>query len=253
MKNRCMRKKITIREYRLVFFWAAKPKQSAESILEGLSLKMAEPLSSRRLYVLYFWVAEDFTYRVYWFSKEYCWKNRFSLSCIWSCRIRNLCKKARGTHKNAYRHITVTKFSLRDLFEVLEVSLDMLLRKTSDVLNASRIRPKENPPLAFLASTGGRPAYSNKGNDRASSWDRNELEKYSNKLHALESPSKHYTDMGSSSGWRTISPISRYCYKWADVWNWLRWSIDWHWNWQQCCCARVTDSAYRSPTAGIAK
>lgn len=49
--------------------------------------------------------------------------------------------------------------SLRDLFEVLEVSLDMLLRKTSDILNASRIRPKENPPLAFLASTGGRPAY----------------------------------------------------------------------------------------------
>ena len=49
--------------------------------------------------------------------------------------------------------------SLRDLFEVLEVSLDMLLRKTSDILNASRIRPKENPPLAFLASTGGGPAY----------------------------------------------------------------------------------------------
>ena len=45
--------------------------------------------------------------------------------------------------------------------EVLEVSLDMLLTKTSDILNASRsrIRPKENPPLAFLASTGGRPAY----------------------------------------------------------------------------------------------
>ena len=49
--------------------------------------------------------------------------------------------------------------SLRDLFEVLEVSLGMLLTKTSDILNASRIRPKENPPLAFLASTGGRPAY----------------------------------------------------------------------------------------------
>lgn len=49
--------------------------------------------------------------------------------------------------------------SLGDLFEVLEVSLAMLLRKTSDVLNASRIRPKENPPLAFFASTRGRPAY----------------------------------------------------------------------------------------------
>ena len=40
-------------------------------------VKMAEQLSRRRLY------------RSYWFSKEYCWKNRFSLSCIWSCRIRN--------------------------------------------------------------------------------------------------------------------------------------------------------------------
>ena len=49
--------------------------------------------------------------------------------------------------------------SLGDLFEVLEVSLPMLLRKTSDILNASRIRPRENPPLALLASTGGRPAY----------------------------------------------------------------------------------------------
>ena len=49
--------------------------------------------------------------------------------------------------------------SLQDLFKVLEVSLDMLLRKTSDILNASRILPKENPPLAFLASTGGRRAY----------------------------------------------------------------------------------------------
>ena len=49
--------------------------------------------------------------------------------------------------------------SLGDLFEVLEVSLAMLLRKTSDILNASRIRPRENPPLALLASTGERPAY----------------------------------------------------------------------------------------------
>ena len=58
------------------------------------------------------------------------------------------------------------KSSLGDLFEVLEVSLAMLVRKMSDILNASRIRPKENPPLA---STGGRPANSNKGNDRATS------------------------------------------------------------------------------------
>ena len=90
--------------------------------------------------------------------------------------------------------------SLGDLFEVLEVSLAVLLRKMSDILNASSIRAKENPLLAILASTGGKPAYSNNGNDRATSWDWNELEKYSNKLHALESPSKHYRDIGSSSG-----------------------------------------------------
>ena len=35
----------------------------------------------------------------------------------------------------------------------------MLLKNTSDILNASRIRPKENPPLASFESTGGRPAY----------------------------------------------------------------------------------------------
>ena len=62
--------------------------------------------------------------------------------------------------------------SLGDLFELLDVSLAMLLRKMSDILNASTIRPKENPPLAFSASTGGRPAYSNKGNDRSSNFVR---------------------------------------------------------------------------------
>ena len=35
----------------------------------------------------------------------------------------------------------------------------MLLRKTSDILHASSVRPKNNPPLAFSVSTGGRPAY----------------------------------------------------------------------------------------------
>ena len=49
--------------------------------------------------------------------------------------------------------------SLGNLFEVLEVSLAMLLRKTSDISNASSVRPKENPPLPFSVSTGGRPAY----------------------------------------------------------------------------------------------
>ncbi|KAK2572939.1 hypothetical protein P5673_001955 [Acropora cervicornis] len=81
-----------------------------------------------------------------------------------------ICARKLEEHKNAYG----------DLFEVLEVSLAMLLRKMSDILNASSIRAKENPPLAILASTGGKPAYSNNGNDRATS--------------------KHYTDIGSSSG-----------------------------------------------------
>ena len=44
--------------------------------------------------------------------------------------------------------------SLGELFEVLE-----LLRKTSDILHASSICPKGITPLAFSASTGGRPAY----------------------------------------------------------------------------------------------
>jgi len=50
--------------------------------------------------------------------------------------------------------------ALSDLFEVLEVSLAMLLKKkTSDILRVSTVLPKENAPLAFSASTGGRPAY----------------------------------------------------------------------------------------------
>ena len=39
------------------------------------------------------------------------------------------------------------------------MSLAVLLKKTSDILNSSRIRPKENPSLAFFESTGGRLAY----------------------------------------------------------------------------------------------
>ena len=50
--------------------------------------------------------------------------------------------------------------SLDDLFEVLEVSLAMLLRKTSDVLNASRILGKHR------RKTG---VHYYKGNDRATS------------------------------------------------------------------------------------
>ena len=46
-----------------------------------------------------------------------------------------------------------------DLFEVLEDSLAVLVRKMSDILNASCFCPKERSQLALSASTGGRPAY----------------------------------------------------------------------------------------------
>ena len=49
--------------------------------------------------------------------------------------------------------------SLGELFELLEVSLALLSRKTSDILHASSIHGKENTPLAFSASTGGKAAY----------------------------------------------------------------------------------------------
>ena len=153
MKNRCTRKKITIREYRLLFFfWAAKPKQSAESILEGLSLilKMAEQLSRRRLY------------GSYWFSKEYCWKNRFSLSC----------KKARRTHKNAYRHITVTKFlSTRSVWGVRSV-FRYVIEKDVRYFKCVQDSSKGETSIGILGEhrrkTG---VHYYRGNDRATSWD----------------------------------------------------------------------------------
>ena len=49
--------------------------------------------------------------------------------------------------------------SLGNLFEVLEVSLAVLLRKTSDILHASNVGPKENALFAFSASAGERPAH----------------------------------------------------------------------------------------------
>ena len=62
---------------------------------------MAEQLSCRRLY------------RSYWFSKEYCWKNCFSLSCIWSCRIRNLSSQRRVSYlslvSSPCRHVKMTQ------------------------------------------------------------------------------------------------------------------------------------------------
>ena len=47
--------------------------------------------------------------------------------------------------------------SLGELFEVLENSSAVLLWKTSDILSASSFHQKEKTPLAFAASTGGRP------------------------------------------------------------------------------------------------
>ena len=144
------------------FFWAAKPKQSAESILKGLPLilRMAEQLSRRRLY------------RSCWFSTEYCWKNRFSLSCIWSCRIRNLCKKVQGTDKNAYRHITVTKFlSTRSVWGVRSV-FRYVIEKDVRYLKCVQDSSKGEPSIGILGEhrrkTG---VHYYKGNDRATSWD----------------------------------------------------------------------------------
>ena len=49
--------------------------------------------------------------------------------------------------------------SSANLFDLLEDSLAVLVRKMSDILNASRYCPKERSQLALSASTGGRPAY----------------------------------------------------------------------------------------------
>ena len=55
--------------------------------------------------------------------------------------------------------ISLSQNSSSNLFELLELSLVVLLRKTSDILNVSCLCPKEKIPLAFSASSGGRPAY----------------------------------------------------------------------------------------------
>ena len=53
--------------------------------------------------------------------------------------------------------ISLSQNSSSNLFELLELSLVVLLRKTLDILNVSCLCPKI--PLAFSASSGGRPAY----------------------------------------------------------------------------------------------
>ena len=140
MKNRCTRKKITIREYRLLFFSERLSLSSQRRVFWRDYLSSLKWRSN--------WVAEDFTDLI------------DSLRSIVE-RTASV-YRARKLEEHTRMLIAISQSqnsSLRDLFEVLEVSLDMLLRKTSDILNASRIRPKEKPPLAFLASTGGRPVY----------------------------------------------------------------------------------------------
>ena len=140
MKNRCMRKKHHHSRISISF------------ISEPLSLS-----SQRRV----FW--RDYLSSLKWRSN---WVTEDFTDLIDS--LRSIVERtasvyrARKLEKNTRMLIAISQSqnsSLRDLFEVLEVSLDILLRKTSDILNASRIRPKEKPPLAFLAITGGRPAY----------------------------------------------------------------------------------------------
>ena len=55
--------------------------------------------------------------------------------------------------------VSLSQNSSSNLFELLELSLVVLLRKTSDILNVSCLCPKKKIPLAFSASSGGRPAY----------------------------------------------------------------------------------------------
>ena len=109
--------------------------------------------------------------------------------------------------------------SLGDVFEVLEVSLAMLLRKMSEILMCPGFVQRRTLHWhSWQAQEEDRRTVTKEMIEQLRETGMN-WRSIANKLHALESPSKHYTDMGSSSGWRTISPISRYCHKLADVWN----------------------------------
>ena len=93
-------KEITIRDYRLVFSELVRHDQSAESIFVRFSLILKNGRATLR--------AED---RVYWFSNEYCWKNRFRLYLA-SDHVGLEIYARKLTQKNAYRCITVTKDGL---------------------------------------------------------------------------------------------------------------------------------------------
>ena len=72
-----------------------------------------------------------------------------------------ICKRRLEEHTHVLVAISLSQNSSSgDLFGVLVDSLAVLLRNTSDILNASSFRENEKCPLAFSASrTGERPAY----------------------------------------------------------------------------------------------
>lgn len=103
---------------------------------------------------------------------------RSTISCIWSGRITNMWKEQT-------RILVIISLSqnssLADLFETLEVSFAVLLRKTSDFLNASSFHQKEKTSIVITCKYRRKiDIQYYKENDRATAWHRNELEKYSN-------------------------------------------------------------------------
>ena len=78
-----------------------------------------------------------------------------------------ICQRRLEAHIRVLVAILLSQNStLGELFEELEDSLAVLLRKTSDILNASSFHQEEKTPLAFSASTGGRTGIQYyKGND----------------------------------------------------------------------------------------
>ena len=165
-------KEITIWDYRLVFLsrWATTCQRSA--FLWDSQNTMAEQF-------------EDLTG---FFDSLRCIIERtasvYHASDLVGLHCKNLWKEARETHKNACRPINVTESLVRrTVWGVRKFfNLAVLLWKTPDILSASSFHQKEKTPLAFSASTVLRKTAKQyyKGNDWATAWDWNELEKYSN-------------------------------------------------------------------------
>ena len=71
-----------------------------------------------------------------------------------------ICQRRLEAHTRVLVAISLSQNStLGGLFEEFEDSLAVLLRKSSDILNASSFHQKEKTALAFSASTGGRTGY----------------------------------------------------------------------------------------------